>query len=115
MRKEILEQLRGMVPAEAFSSLEKMAAPSFAAEEKKALKPPKADKAPKAAKPLSPDECLSCHGCRNDIAGRTDHLELNPHNSPHYGMDLDCELCHHLHQKSEDYCAQCHDADHVVP
>ncbi|HSD42833.1 MAG TPA: cytochrome c3 family protein [Burkholderiales bacterium] len=33
----------------------------------------------------------------------------NPHNSPHYGRDADCNLCHHQHAKSENYCAQYHE------
>jgi len=39
----------------------------------------------------------------------------NPHTSPHYGMSLDCNLCHHQHAKSENYCSQCHKFDFKVP
>jgi hypothetical protein len=39
----------------------------------------------------------------------------NPHTSPHYGTDLDCNLCHHQHAASEDYCAYCHDYDFKTP
>ncbi|MBW2098891.1 MAG: cytochrome c3 family protein [Deltaproteobacteria bacterium] len=35
-------------------------------------------------------------------------MDPNPHNSPHYGADLDCNFCHHQHSKSENFCAQCH-------
>jgi cytochrome c oxidase cbb3-type subunit 3 len=35
----------------------------------------------------------------------------NPHTSPHYGTELDCNLCHRQHAKSENYCAQCHASD----
>jgi len=62
------------------------------------------------------DACLKCHDIE-EVAKRSDkgEDEENPHNSPHYGTDLDCDLCHHQHEKSESYCAQCHDFDFVVP
>lgn len=39
----------------------------------------------------------------------------NPHNSPHYGKHADCNLCHHQHEKSENYCTQCHKFDFKLP
>jgi hypothetical protein len=39
----------------------------------------------------------------------------NPHNSPHYGKNADCNLCHHQHEKSENYCTQCHKFDFKLP
>ncbi|WP_081454058.1 cytochrome c3 family protein [Sutterella wadsworthensis] len=34
---------------------------------------------------------------------------------PHYGIQLDCVNCHHGHEESEDYCAQCHNFGFNVP
>ncbi len=68
-------------------------------------------------KPVETAVCLKCHDIE-EIAKRTTGGEHdpNPHNSPHYGTTgLDCELCHHQHAKSEDFCAQCHTFDFVVP
>jgi hypothetical protein len=65
---------------------------------------------------LETADCLACHESAEAVAKLTEgHAEENPHNSPHYGMDLDCELCHHAHEESENYCAQCHDWALVVP
>ena len=58
------------------------------------------------------DKCLECHDSGEALAKITapkDKKSLNPHESPHYGTELDCELCHHAHAKSDNYCAQCHD------
>jgi formate-dependent nitrite reductase cytochrome c552 subunit len=53
--------------------------------------------------------CLRCHehGSYEELAQRTEELELNPHES-HYG-EMECSICHKVHGASEDYCAQCHD------
>lgn len=56
--------------------------------------------------------CLQCHGSSADVAKRTaalDERNLNPHNSYHYGMDMDCMTCHRQHTPSYDACNQCHD------
>jgi len=70
---------------------------------------------PAAAKPVGTEKCLSCHGSAAQVAEATAKLEYNPHDSPHYGPDLDCELCHHQHARSENFCAQCHDWKLIVP
>ena len=70
---------------------------------------------PKAAKPLLSDQCLLCHETRDDVAARTAGADPNPHDSPHYGKDLDCELCHHMHKKPDDFCVQCHNWDYRIP
>lgn len=67
---------------------------------------------------LGTDKCLECHESGEAVAKLTvppDKIHHNPHLSPHYGTELDCELCHHAHAKSENYCAQCHDEQVVVP
>lgn len=69
----------------------------------------------KPAKPLKTAECLFCHGSYNEVVEGTAKLDPNPHNSPHYGKELDCDLCHHQHSKSENFCAQCHEWELIVP
>ena len=61
------------------------------------------------------DICLSCHGTSEEVASSTSALKLNPHDSLHYGPDLDCDLCHHEHATSENYCNICHEFDMKVP
>ena len=69
---------------------------------------------------VGPDKCLSCHDF-DKIIDKTSSLgaqsavaEANPHNS-HYGPSYSCDLCHHVHRKSEDFCAQCHEFNFLVP
>jgi hypothetical protein len=65
-------------------------------------------------------KCLSCHEMEKIIKktrniGTVDGTEAaNPHKS-HYGPSRDCDLCHHLHRKSENFCGECHDFEFVVP
>lgn len=66
--------------------------------------------------PVEAEKCLSCHGSGEKVAARTAKMKpQNPHYSAHYNADLDCNLCHHQHQKSENYCAECHRWDFKVP
>lgn len=65
---------------------------------------------------LSLDKCVSCHGSPDKLAAKTAKVKPeNPHTSPHYGTTLDCNLCHHQHAKSENYCSQCHQFKFSVP
>ena len=60
-------------------------------------------------------QCLVCHDT-DKLADKTAKVKpTNPHESPHYGRTLDCNLCHHQHGKSENYCLQCHKYDFAVP
>ena len=59
-------------------------------------------------------QCLTCHKPGDLIDATKDVEEANPHNS-HYGPELDCDLCHHAHRESENFCNQCHDFNFVVP
>jgi hypothetical protein len=60
-------------------------------------------------------QCVMCHNAET-VASKTAEVKpKNPHTSPHYGTDLDCNLCHHQHRKSENYCSQCHKFDFTVP
>ena len=53
-------------------------------------------------------QCVTCHNT-DRLAEKTAKVKpQNPHESPHYGTTLDCNLCHHQHNKSENYCSQCH-------
>jgi len=60
-------------------------------------------------------QCLACHGGIEKIVEKTSQLDPNPHNSPHYGSSLDCDLCHHHHVRSENFCNQCHEFNRAVP
>lgn len=33
----------------------------------------------------------------------------DPHKNRHYNTEADCNLCHHQHGKSENFCLPCHD------
>ena len=64
---------------------------------------------------LTTEQCLSCHGSFEEVAKATKDLDPDPHNSPHYGSELDCDLCHYEHSVSENFCAQCHEWELTVP
>ena len=62
------------------------------------------------------DKCVSCHGPTEGLAQKTKEIKpTNPHTSPHYGTELDCNLCHHQHTRSEDFCGQCHSFKFKTP
>jgi hypothetical protein len=70
----------------------------------------------KTPEALTMEQCVACHGSTAKLAEKTKDVKpTNPHTSPHYGTDLDCNLCHHQHAKSENYCAQCHKFDFKTP
>ena len=54
--------------------------------------------------------CLTCHGDQKALAARSANAKPNPHAPPHLapGETQDCNDCHHLHQASENACADCH-------
>jgi len=55
------------------------------------------------------EKCLSCHGDTRALAAKTANVKpVNPHESRHYGTEADCNLCHHQHKKSENFCLDCH-------
>jgi hypothetical protein len=51
--------------------------------------------------------CTKCHGDQAKVAQRTQKVIPNPHDS--HLENVKCELCHHAHKRSEDYCITCHD------
>ena len=60
-------------------------------------------------------QCVTCHNT-DKLAEKTAKVKPHsPHESPHYGKTLDCNVCHHQHKKSENFCSQCHKFDYVVP
>lgn len=67
--------------------------------------------------PVSMETCLGCHGDTTKLAEKTANAKpLNPHENRHYGTEADCNLCHHQHKKSENFCLPCHQRfDFVVP
>jgi cytochrome c nitrite reductase small subunit len=65
------------------------------------------------------ESCFQCHehGSYEEIIAVTEGLEeeagANPHDS-HYG-EMECRLCHKMHDESESYCGQCHTFGFQVP
>ena len=57
--------------------------------------------------------CVNCHGTNAQMAAKTASDQPNPHAS-HLG-DVPCTSCHHIHQASVLYCAQCHNFDLNTP
>lgn len=57
--------------------------------------------------------CMKCHGSYADVAAKTASDQPNPHAS-HLG-NIPCTSCHHVHQASVTYCAQCHNFDFKTP
>lgn len=70
---------------------------------------------PKNPEPAAASTCMGCHDPDKVAAATAAMKPTNPHNSPHYGKKSDCNLCHHQHEKSENYCSQCHKFDFKVP
>ena len=62
-------------------------------------------------KKVATDQCLACHSQNYEgLATLTQNLEPNPHKSPHH-EDMDCTMCHQVHQESKLMCAECHTFD----
>ncbi|MCL1074977.1 cytochrome c3 family protein [Shewanella dokdonensis] len=61
-------------------------------------------------------KCVQCHNTEK-LAQKTKDLQpTNPHNNRHFGTETNCTNCHHVHQKSENYCVSCHPRfDFIVP
>ena len=47
------------------------------------------------------DVCMGCHDPEKVSTKTSAMTPANPHNSRHYGIRADCNLCHHQHEKSE--------------
>lgn len=59
--------------------------------------------------------CTSCHATDKLVAKTAGMKPKNPHTSPHYGPDLDCDNCHVQHGKSVNFCNDCHEFAFRVP
>jgi hypothetical protein len=57
--------------------------------------------------------CTKCHGDQAKLAERTQKVVPNPHQS--HLENVKCELCHHAHKPSENYCGNCHEFGYKVP
>ncbi len=66
---------------------------------------------PASAEPVDSNVCKTCHNDMDALFSATSEVGLNPHFSPHEGEISDCNLCHHQHKTSENYCHQCHPAE----
>lgn len=63
---------------------------------------------PASATPADSEVCKKCHNDMNALYDATSEVGLNPHFSPHEGKISDCNMCHHQHKDSENYCTECH-------
>lgn len=59
--------------------------------------------------------CTKCHPTQALVNKTKNVKPHNPHTSPHYQDKLECTNCHLGHEKSENFCAQCHDFKFNVP
>lgn len=61
--------------------------------------------------PVPMETCLACHGDGDSkaLAALTANVKpLNPHENRHYGTEAECSLCHRVHEKSVNFCLDCH-------
>ncbi len=72
--------------------------------------------------PANTKYCANCHGTPKDVSDLWEKLHkddkdhtINPHNSPHWGTDMPCDMCHREHEKSQFYCKTCHHFEYKVP
>jgi hypothetical protein len=70
---------------------------------------------PKNPEPVAKIKCMSCHDMEKVAAATAGVKPTNPHTSPHYGKKSDCNICHHQHEASENYCSQCHQFNFKLP
>jgi len=70
---------------------------------------------PRKAEAAKSTKCLTCHAGDAIFAATAQVKPSNPHDSPHYGKESDCNICHHQHEKSENFCTQCHKFEFKVP
>jgi hypothetical protein len=62
------------------------------------------------------ERCLGCHGPAADLIKKTAAVKPeNPHDSPHWGAQMDCTVCHHQHEKTVNWCNHCHAFGFKVP
>lgn len=59
--------------------------------------------------------CTTCHNVKALVEKTKEVKPTNPHVSPHYADELDCNSCHLGHMQSENFCNQCHQFNFNVP
>ena len=60
--------------------------------------------------------CLSCHGPAAGLVEKTAAVKPeNPHASPHWGSNMECNVCHRQHEKTVNWCNHCHAYGFKVP
>ena len=65
---------------------------------------------------VTAERCLGCHGPAADLVKKTAAVKPeNPHDSPHWGAQMDCTVCHHQHEKTVNWCNHCHAYGFKVP
>jgi RecJ-like exonuclease len=62
------------------------------------------------------ERCLACHGDRSGLVKKTAAVKPeNPHDSPHWGSRMECNVCHRQHEKTVDWCSHCHAFNFKTP
>jgi len=62
------------------------------------------------------ERCLGCHGPAADLVKKTAAVKPeNPHDSPHWGATMECNVCHRQHEKTVNWCNHCHAFGFKVP
>ncbi|MBI5443010.1 MAG: cytochrome c3 family protein [Deltaproteobacteria bacterium] len=72
----------------------------------------------KSRKPtfVAAERCLSCHGPAAELVKKTAAVKPeNPHDSPHWGPQMECNVCHRQHEKTVNWCDHCHAYRFQVP
>lgn len=64
---------------------------------------------------VSTAQCVQCHALDKLVVKTSSIKPKNPHTSPHYGKELDCDNCHIQHGKSVNFCNDCHEFKFSVP
>jgi len=65
---------------------------------------------------VAAERCVGCHGSAADLAKKTANVKPeNPHDSPHWGPNMDCGVCHRQHEKTVNWCNHCHAYGFKVP
>ena len=65
---------------------------------------------------VTAERCLGCHGPAADLVKKTAHVKPeNPHDSPHWGPTMECNVCHRQHEKTVNWCNHCHAYGFKVP
>lgn len=65
---------------------------------------------------VTADRCLSCHGPLDTLVQKTSTVRpINPHESPHWGRGMECNVCHRQHEPTINWCSHCHSVDAKAP